>query len=225
MAHPKTNKETSNEWMSISDMMSGLMLIFLFIAISFMIKVESEKQVMKDVAIEYRDTKANLNETLFSEFQNDLKDWNATITKDNSIVFSSPEVLFEVSKSEIKDKFKTILEEFFSRYLTILTSTEYKDEIKELRVEGHTSKKWQNATSKKEIYLKNMQLSQDRAYEVLSYCYSLDEETIQQNRPWLEKHFRANGMAFSKLKDKEKARRVEFTVQMKSEDKVYEILK
>lgn len=206
-------------------MMSGLMLIFLFIAISFMIKVESEKQVMKDVAIEYRDTKANLNETLFSEFQNDLKDWNATITKDNSIVFSSPEVLFEVSKSEIKDEFKAILEDFFSRYLNILTSKEYKDEIKELRVEGHTSKKWQNATSKKEIYLKNMQLSQDRAYEVLSYCYGLEEESIEQNRPWLEKHFRANGMAFSKLKEKEKARRVEFTIQMKSENKVYEILK
>ena len=214
-----------NEWMSISDMMSGLMLVFLFIAISFMIQVEAEKQEMKDVAISYRDTKANLNEALFGEFQSDLKAWNASITKDNSIVFSSPEVLFKVSKSDINDKFKIILQQFFSRYLKILTSPEYVDEIQELRVEGHTSQSWKNATSQKEIYLQNMLLSQERAYKVLSYCYSLDNESVVKSREWLEKHFRANGMAFSKLRDEKTARRVEFTIQMKSEDRVYEILK
>ncbi len=214
-----------NEWMSISDMMSGLMLVFLFIAISFMIRVEAEKQKMKDVAISYRDTKVNLNEALFEEFESDLKAWNASITKDNSIVFSSPEVLFKVSKSDINDEFKIILQQFFSRYLKILTSPEYVDEIQELRVEGHTSQSWKNATSQKEIYLQNMLLSQERAYKVLSYCYSLDNESVVKNREWLEKHFRANGMAFSKLRDEKTARRVEFTIQMKSEDRVYEILK
>ena len=211
--------------MSISDMISGLMLVFLFIAISFMIEVESEKQAMEDVAIEYRDIKVNLNEALYGEFEDDLKMWDASITKENSIVFSSPEVLFEINKSEIKSEFKVVLEQFFARYITILTSREYKDEIKELRVEGHTSDRWESTSVKKEIYLKNMQLSQTRAYEVLSYCYSLENEFIKENRPWLEKHFRANGMAFSKLQEKDKARRVEFTIQMKSEDRVYEILK
>ena len=206
-------------------MMSGLMLIFLFISVSFMVEVESEKQEMKDIAIEYRDTKANLNEALFSEFENDLQSWDATITKDNSISFNSPNVLFEVSRSDIKDEFKIVLEQFFSRYIKILTSKEYKNEIKELRVEGHTSDRWGDVTSKKDIYLKNMQLSQSRAYEVLSYCYSLEDEIIKENRVWLEKYFRANGMAFSKLKEYDKARRVEFTIQMKSEDKVYDILK
>ncbi|MDF1884311.1 OmpA family protein [Sulfurimonas sp. SAG-AH-194-C21] len=206
-------------------MMSGLMLVFLFIAISFMVKVEAEKQEVIDIAIEYRDTKANINEALYEEFENDLENWNATITQDNSMVFSSEQVLFEVSESKINPAFKAILKEFFSRYIKILTQEKYKDEILELRVEGHTSDTWENATSKEEIYLKNMQLSQERAYEVLSYCYSLDEDVIKSNRPWLEKYFRANGMAFSKLKELEKSRRVEFTIVMKSEDSVYKILK
>ena len=47
----------------------------------------------------------------------------------------------------------------------------------------------------------------------------------KKNRLWLEKFFRANGMAFAELKTKEKARRVEFTIEMKSEEKVYKILK
>ena len=206
-------------------MMSGLMLVFLFIAISFMIKVESEKQEMKDVAITYRDTKVNLNEALYAEFENDLESWGATITKENSIVFFSPDILFEVSSSDLKKEFKIVLEQFFSRYIAILTSKEYKDNILEVRVEGHTSDSWKSTESPKEVYLKNMQLSQNRAYEVLSFCYSLDDRVIQESRQWLEKHFRANGMAFSKLKDIKRARRVEFTIQMQSEDKVYEILK
>ena len=206
-------------------MMSGLMLVFMFIAIAFMIEVESEKQEMEDVAISYRDTKANLNELLYTEFENDLQKWDANITKENSIIFNSPETLFEVGKSDIKKEFRTILQEFFSRYVKILTSKEFKGEIKELRVEGHTSKNWGKSKSLQEIYLKNMQLSQSRAFSVLSYCYSSSDKVIRKHRVWLEKHFRANGMAFSKLKESSKSRRVEFSIEMKSEEKVYEILK
>jgi len=205
-------------------MMSGLMLVFLFIAIGFMIEMQSQKDSMKDVAISYRDSKANLNEALYEEFEDDLKIWDADITKDNTVVFNSPEVLFEVNESSLKPEFKKVLNDFFPRYVKILTSKQYKDEIKEVRVEGHTSDTWATLSSKKEIYLNNMKLSQNRAYEVLSYCYGLEDETTKQSRPWLEKFFRANGMAFSKPKEIEKARRVEFTIQLKSEDKVYEIL-
>ncbi|RUM64013.1 MAG: hypothetical protein DSZ04_03650 [Sulfurimonas sp.] len=122
-----------------------------------MVKVEEQMQVMKDIAIEYRDTKANLNEALF-----------------------------EVSESEIKNEFKVVLKDFFSRYIKILTAAEYKNEILELRVEGHTSDSWLNARSEEEIYLKHMQLSQNRAYEVLSYCYSIEDKTVVNNRIWLQ---------------------------------------
>ena len=79
-----------------------------------------------------------------------------------------------------------------------------------------------------------MKLSQNRANNVLAYCYSIKNKIIEDNKKWLEKHFRANGMAFSKLKyiDREKniidlnrSRRVEFRVEMKTEEKIYKILK
>lgn len=203
-------------------MMSGLMLVFLFIAVGFMIEMQSQKDEMKDIAISYRDVKANLNEALHEEFEDDLKEWNAGITKDNAVVFSSPEVLFEVSSSEINPEFKKVLAEFFPRYIEILS--QFKDEIKELRVEGHTSDTWEAASSQKEIYLNNMKLSQKRAFSVLAYCYSLEDEVTKENRPWLEKFFRASGMAFAELKEIEKARRVEFVIELKSEERVYEIL-
>ena len=161
-------------------MMSGLMLVFLFIAIGFMIEVQSQKDEMKDVAISYRDAKANLNEVLYEEFEDDLKSWDAEITKDNAVVFNSPNVLFGVNKSDVNQEFKSVLKEFFPRYINILTSKQYKDEIREIRVEGHTSDKWAISSSKKEIYLNNMKLSQNRAYAVLAYCYSLEDEVTKK---------------------------------------------
>jgi len=226
--------KSNNEWMSISDMMSGLMLIFMFIAISFMIQVQSDKDKMKEIAITYKKDKQELNRDLHSEFDKDLQKWEATITKDNSIVFNSPSVLFGVGRSRIKREFKRILNDFFPRYINILYSKKYRNEIDEIRIEGHTSKSWKNSISLDEIYLKNMQLSQDRANHVLSYCYSIDSPIIDLSKKWLEKHFRANGMAFAKLKyidqnrtipDNIKSRRVEFRVEMKTEEKIYKILK
>lgn len=206
-------------------MMSGLMLVFLFIAIGFMIKVEDDKQKMKDVAEVYRDVKVNLNESLYDEFEDDLKRWDATITKENKVVFYSPKLLFEVNESELSGEFKTVLGEFFPRFIDILTSSRYKNDIYELRVEGHTSNTWASSSSKKDIYLNNMKLSQSRAYEVLAYCYSLEDKKVLENRLWLEKYFRANGMAYAKTKDQNISRRVEFAIQLKSEDKIYKILK
>ena len=206
-------------------MMSGLMLVFLFIAIGFMIKVEDDKQKMQDIAKTYRDSKVDINEALYSEFEDDLKKWDAEITKDNKVVFYSPKLLFEVSKSDIKDEFKIVLDQFFPRFINILISKKFKNDIYEVRVEGHTSSEWGSSTSSEEIYLNNMKLSQRRAYKVLEYCYSLDSDTILQNRAWLEKNFRANGMAFAKLKDTNNSRRVEFAVDVKTEDKIYKILK
>ena len=35
-----------------------------------------------------------------------------------------------------------------------------------------------------------MQLSQERAYEVLSYCYGLDDENVVKHREWLCKQMK-----------------------------------
>lgn len=226
--------KSNSEWMSISDMMSGLMLIFMFIAISYMIQIQSDKDKMKEIAITYNKDKKELNKDLHFEFSKDLKRWEAEITNDNIIVFNSPTVLFRSGKSRIKKDFKYILNDFFPRYIKVLSSKKYKNEIDEIRIEGHTSNGWNGTTLKEDIYLKNMELSQARANNVLSYCYTIDAPFIKDNRKWLEQHFRANGMAFAKLKyidenqtipDIIKSRRVEFNVQMKTEEKIYKILK
>jgi len=223
--------KVNKEWINISDMMSGLMMVFLFIAIAFMVQIQSEQQAVKEIAMTYRKSQQSLNSDLHKEFEKDLKQWGAEITKDNIFRFNSPEVLFKAGSSEISNQFKIILDDFFPRYIKLLTSDKYKNEIDEIRVEGHTSNGWGNAKSKSAIYLNNMQLSQNRANNVLTYCYKNNDKIIQNNKRWLEKQLRANGMSFAKLIYKEngkqdfsKSRRVEFRVLTKAQEKIYKII-
>ena len=223
--------KVNKEWISISDMMSGLMMVFLFIAIAFMVQIQDEQQAVKEIAMTYRESQQSLNMDLKKEFNKDLKRWGAEITKDNIFRFNSPEVLFASGSSKISDKFQTILDDFFPRYIKLLSTEKYKNEIDEIRIEGHTSNGWNGAKSKQSIYLKNMRLSQDRANNVLNYCYTIKNPIIKEDRSWLEEHFRANGMAFAKLitktngrQDYQKSRRVEFKVLTKAQEKIYKIV-
>jgi outer membrane protein OmpA-like peptidoglycan-associated protein len=221
-------KHDSNQWISISDMMSGLMLVFLFISVAYMIEVEQEKEKMKSIAIAYNQGKKELNSALKEEFAKDLAEWNAEILDNNTIRFKSPDILFETGKSDIKDKFKYILDDFFPRYINILTNKKFRLDIDEIRIEGHTSSDWGTATNRSDRYIHNAKLSQDRAFQVLNYCINVDK--VQKELDWLIKLFRANGVSFANpiivdgVENAELSRRVEFRVITKMEDRIYKII-
>ncbi len=220
--------QTNREWISISDMMSGLMMVFLFIAVVFMQKIHQDKESLVEIASAYADTKSKLNEALHKEFDKDLEKWGAEILSDNTIRFNEPDVLFDRSKAVLKNKFKVILNDFFPRYLQILTDDLFINDIIELRIEGHTSSIWRKNSSIESAYLNNARLSQNRAFTVLYYLFSLT--SIQQHQDWLISVFRANGLAFAKKiiingeEDLSKSRRVEFRVVTNTEERIEEIL-
>jgi outer membrane protein OmpA-like peptidoglycan-associated protein len=223
------HNEDGEHWLSVSDMMSGLMVIFLFIAISYMMQVLEEKQQLVEVAVTYEKTKDSIYQQLNIEFKNDLPLWNAEIDRENLAVrFKEPEVLFNVGEAELKDKFKVILADFFPRYNMILANY-YKD-IEEIRIEGHTSSEWNTKTvSTDDSYFLNMALSQDRTRATLEYCLMLPE--VAEYRPWLKSILTANGLSSSKpvllsdgQEDSVHSRRVEFKVKTNSEKQILKIL-
>jgi outer membrane protein OmpA-like peptidoglycan-associated protein len=223
------HNEDGDHWLSVSDMMSGLMVIFLFIAISYMMQVLEEKQQLVEVAVTYEKTKDLIYKQLNDEFKNDLPLWNAEIDRENLAVrFKEPEVLFNIGEAELKDKFKVILADFFPRYNTVLANY-YKD-IEEIRIEGHTSSEWNTKNvSVDESYFLNMALSQDRTRATLEYCLMLPQ--VAPNRPWLKAILTANGLSSSKpilltdgQEDMVHSRRVEFKVKTNSEKQILKIL-
>lgn len=218
---------TGSHWISIADMMSGLMMIFLFIAISYMINVTREKDKIKEIAVTYNRLQNELYDDLYEEFKDNLTNWNAEIDRQTlSVRFESPDVLFEMGSSVIKPKFQQILSDFFPRYIKRLSK--YKEDIEEIRIEGHTSSDWRTNVSPDLAYFYNMQLSQDRTRSVLEYSLSL--QSIFDNRDWVKKYLTANGLSSSKLiiingkEDKERSRRVEFRVRTNAEKRIVKII-
>ena len=221
-------EEEGEHWLPVSDMMSGLMVIFLFIAITYMMQVSEDRNQLVEIAVTYEKTKAVIYEQLQVEFKDDLKKWNAEIDKQSlAFRFQEPDVLFNVGEAEIKDKFKVILDDFFPRYIKILK--QYQPDIEEIRIEGHTSSEWRkNIAFDEKTYFLNMALSQNRTRETLEYCLMLPN--ISTERAWIKQILTANGLSSSKpilvngVEDTVHSRRVEFKVKTNSEMQILKIL-
>lgn len=211
--------ESGSYWMSISDLMSGLMVIFLFIAVAY----------ITNVALTYERLKDDLYQDLRKEFEGDLKKWSATISREDlSVQFTEPQVLFDKGEAYVNRRFQRILTDFFPRYIEVLTRPEYKGEIAEVRIEGHTSSEWSGLTGL-DAYVANMELSQDRTRAVLSFVMRLDRS--KKHRDWLIDHLTANGLSYSQLvrtkegkEDKQRSRRVEFRVRTDAEEQIQSLV-
>lgn len=226
-------------WIPYADLMTVLMVIFLFISLSYMGLVQLQKKEQDAMFREYKQTKDDLYKQLDGTFKNDFQRWNLELGKDLSIKFTNPNVLFQSGKSDITPVFQQILSDFFPKYLDVIIQDKYKDKIAEIRIEGHTDDVPIHKTN--DPYIDNVQLSQDRSRNVLQFLRSLPEyknlspEKEQLLQFWLT----ANGLSYGRTLDsnkhltyeskkpidKEKSRRVEFRIVTTSEILVEQVIK
>ena len=221
-----------NVWLSVSDLMTGLMVIFLFIAIAYISRVQQNQSVLTD----YVETKNQLHDKLVKEFEGDTLKWQMAIGKDLSMKFKEPNVLFASGSYELTPRFKEILDEFLPRYFNILLNDSLKNNIQEIRIEGHTD----NVPIPRydeDPYIANVILSQQRALSVLRYLRKMPsyQQYSEEQRSLLEFWFTANGLSYGKAVDnagnyinkshneidKDMSRRVEFRI-ITSGDEVLE---
>ena len=218
----RQSSEESTQWLPISDLMSGLMVLFLFIAISLILQV-------RQIAEEYQDTQEQIYEALLYEFADDLPKWGAKIDKDTlTISFLSPDILFKTGQSDLQDNYKEILSDFFPRYIKVIDR--YKDSINEIRIEGHTSSEWAAGVDVDTAYFENMRLSQDRTRTVLQFAYAIPE--VSQYRPWIKTHLAAVGLSSAKtiknesgLENAGASKRVTFRILTNADEQIQKISK
>ena len=179
----------------------------------------SEQQQKLDDIIGVR---AELVQALSQEFENSnlkvsVDDKTGAITFDASI-------LFDYNKSEIKTTGEEFLSEFLPRYVDVLLSPKYRDNISEIIIEGHTDTEG--------TYIFNLQLSQKRALAVAEYCLGDKSEILSDSQlEEMRKLVSATGCSYSKPVydedgdiDMEASRRVEFLFRLKDEEMVREMM-
>lgn len=225
-------------WIPYADLMTVLMVIFLFISLAYMGLVQYQKKQQDKIFEEYKQTKENLYNELKETFTNDFQKWSLELDKDLSIKFTNPQVLFDEGKSDVTPTFQNILKEFLPKYLSVVMQDKYKSKIAEIRIEGHTNTKPINKTN--DPYIDNMELSQNRARNVLGFLRQQDcfiqLETNRKDR--LQYWLTANGLSYGRtidansnltfnsntVIDPNKSRRVEFRIVTTSELLVQKVI-
>jgi outer membrane protein OmpA-like peptidoglycan-associated protein len=193
--------------------MSGLMMVFLFIAITLMREsmiaknsAEEKTKKVEQIVRSHQDNQVAIYDALNEEFSKNLLEWDAKIDRDLTFTFKSPDILFAQGEIALTPKFKQVLYDFFPRYLKLLTEhgisndqggiKYFKDSINEIRIEGHTNSIWSKTVPEKQAYYLNMELSQGRTRSVLTYIYDLP--SIDKDRPWVKSHIAAVGFSSSR---------------------------
>ena len=211
-----------SHWIPLADLMTGLMMVFMLLTAAFMLRVE---ETTGAVIKNHETTKKKLQIALETEFGVDLKGWNAEFAGDLTIRFKDPNTLFATGSSDLTQRYREQLRDFFPRYLKILNDEEFKDVVKEVRIEGHTSTQWTSAATVRDAYLKNMQLSQERTRSTLEYLLGLQE--ISDRTDWVIKRVTANGLSSSRADPKNQTgahnQRVEFRIVTTSDERMSEL--
>ena len=231
----ETEREETSYWLSYSDMMAALLLVFVLI-ISFTMmnakrmyeKKEAELREQQKVMLEQQakldklvGVRSQVVEALESEFSG--SDMNMQIDANTGAITLNSSILFDVNEYELKESGQEFLKEFMPRYLSVLLKPQFKSYISEIIIEGHTDTDG--------TYLYNLELSQERALSVASFCLEDDnsvlaKDELEVRRPMLT----ANGRSYSDpiqnadgQIDYDASRRVEFKFRLSDEEIVDEM--
>lgn len=184
-----------SHWMSISDLMTALMVIFMFIAINYIMQVVELKYVEEDIY-----------NALRNEFEEEIEKGEIQLGPDGTIRFnSSRDILFDVNSPKLTWSFKKKLNSFIPRYWDVIKSEKYIDFIKEIRIEGHSDT--QPPVTGEDSYSFNLFLSSERANEVLLF---LRKHPSFKNAPKEEKDkieflFTSIGFSYSRALNEDRA--------------------
>lgn len=234
----KAKKAETSYDLSISDLMAALSCVFLLFLAITIIELNHQKAKYEEKngrAGEYIDMQKDLKIALEKEFQNDFKPdrWNAYISDDLTIHFRDEEIMFAPNSTELTEKFKTILDDFFPRLINQIADEKFRDNILEIRIEGHTAR--DPKYSAEEDYERGMYTSQTRTANVLFYCLHnthllTDKIGNEDSNSWVRKRIAAIGYSSSLPVlnsdgeiDLNSSRRVEIKIRTKSENVIFDI--
>lgn len=206
MASGKSNSNESN-WISFSDIMTGLMVIFMFIAISYIYEVQKQQNEINEIIEEYKETQVKLFNDLDRTFTDRFKDYNLKVNPDLSIQITDANALFPVQfydqEVHLTTKFEDFLTKFTPLFYSIILKEEYSDDIAEIRIEGHTAIQTPDKEFDDDYYQKMLILSQKRSNKVLDYMMKLPsyDKLDLEKKSFLRFITTSNGLAFGKALD------------------------
>jgi len=202
-------------WMTMTDLMTGLVLVFM--VLFFWAYMQGNMNKLQEQVAQ---------ESVSKELQKTLNEQDIEATVESSGIVKIQDLeLFEVGDYHLSQRGKGYLDKFAPAYLNSVFSNEFlKENVEKIVIQGHTdSQTFVGKFSPDEQYMKNMDLSLKRAYEVANYMSNTPYN--KENGDKLRKMIIVEGASFSNpimvngKEDFAKSRRVELKLIMKNKSK------
>ena len=215
----KSQEEEVGFWISFSDLMASILIIFILLFVYKLVEYQANLTEKEQQIQELTSTRVKIIEMLQEEFKKEDIDIN--IDPKTGTIKLNESILFDTSKSELKEEGKEFARRFIPIYVKILLGNEeVKSQLSQIIIEGHTD----DVGS----YMSNLKLSQDRTLSVAQFL--LDDEFDYKYKKDLQEYITLNGRSYSEpiLDDegninRDASRRVEIKFRLKEEEILLEI--
>lgn len=197
-------------WISFSDLMSALMVLFL-VAMSVALLAVTTKINIEDTEEKQRDQDIS---NLLNEVKRVADQFDGVKVLDKTIDFG-PKATFErEGQNTLSSEQRLLLREFTPKLLEKLSATEEgKKWFKRAVVEGYASRTG--------TYLFNLNLSLERSQRVLCELLSNPVDSVPlsiDDRRLIAQRFFVGGASFNSLRQDAESKRIEFKLEFKTRD-------
>lgn len=214
---PASDEADGGVWTPVADVMSGLMVVFLLIAVAF--SAQADPDVSAEEA--FRHVQETVSGAVEAEVAPHLEVWGAELDSSGLAVrFVDDDTLFEVGDAALTPSYARTLDRVVPRLVALVENEGFRRYVQEIRIEGHTSSEWNGGVTGEGAYLLNMELSQDRTRSVLAHVLAHDAVRSSAHREWVRQHLTANGLSSARpilrggAEDPAASRRVELRFQV-----------
>ena len=215
----KSQEEEAGFWISFSDLMASILIIFILLFVYKLVEYQANLTEKEQQIQELTSTRVKIIEMLQEEFKKENIDIN--IDPKTGTIKLNESILFDTSKSELKEEGKEFARRFIPIYVKILLGNEeVRSQLSQIIIEGHTD----DVGS----YMSNLKLSQDRTLSVAQFL--LDDKFDYKYKKDLQEYITLNGRSYSEpiLDDegninRDASRRVEIKFRLKEEEILLEI--
>lgn len=200
-------------WITMTDLLLGLAIIFIVLFVLAMTGFTQAK-------LQEQQLKSEVAKDLAQELKS--KNINAQIDLSTGAVKLSDLQLFELGSYQLSEDGKAFLNKFIPIYLNaVYSNPKISDKVINIVIQGHTdSQSFAGVSSKDLQFVKNMELSTQRANEVAKYIFYTPYNKAYSSK--LHKMLIVEGKSFSQpvlingKEDYNKSRRVELQLIVKN---------
>ena len=180
-------KEDNSFSLSISDLMSALLLIFILLLSGILLKL-AEQQELNQSQLDLISEQQKAKRSIIEQLKGEMDEFDIEVDPKTGVIRIKESILFDFGKSDIKPTGKVFLERFIPKYAEILLSKiEIRNQIGQIIIEGHTD----NIGT----YVNNLLLSLQRANSVASIIFQNDFHEFD-TREEFQKRLSVNGRSF-----------------------------